>query len=73
MDLAGTKAKYPSAFAEGDEPAPDDDGAGGLAKESDDDAYAEGDESSPKAALTSALTALESAQTAVKAALKNCK
>ncbi len=73
LDLKSTKAKFPAAFkGKAEEPDQDDTGTG-MADESDDDAYAEGDDSSPKAALTSALSALESAKSAVSAALKNCK
>ena len=73
LNLASTKKKYPDAFKGKPTGPMDAKGAGGLADASDDDAYAEGDESSPKAALSSALSALESATTAVKTALKNCK
>ncbi len=73
VNIASTKSKYPEAFTGKPTEPMDAKGEGGLADESDDDAYAEGDSSSPKAALTSALSALTSATTAVKAALKNCK
>ena len=73
VNIASTKSKYPEAFKGPPAEPVDAKGAGGLADETDDDAYAEGDASSPKAALNSALSALASATTAVKAALKNCK
>ncbi len=73
VSLASTKAKYADAFKDKPSPPMDPKGEGGMSDESADDAYAEGDDSSPKAALTSALSALTSAQEAVKAALKNCK
>lgn len=70
VNLASTKKKFPGAFK--GKPEPTDVGGEGLADATHDDAYAEGDDSSPKAALNQALSALESATSAVKAALKNC-
>lgn len=71
IDYGTTKSKFPAAFAGSEKPAPDEpeEDDAEMAEDKDD---AEGD-TSPRAALAEAQTALESALSAVKAAMKGIK